>query len=156
MDLKVVAVGKRMPAWVDSAVATYARRFSQGVQLQVIEVNTAKRTRADAPEVATAEEGRALLSHARDNDWVVALEVNGKARSTRQLAQWLDARISDARSVVLMIGGPDGLSDEVLARADERWSLSALTLPHGLARVLVIEALYRAHSLRLGHPYHRA
>ncbi|NNF16456.1 MAG: 23S rRNA (pseudouridine(1915)-N(3))-methyltransferase RlmH [Gammaproteobacteria bacterium] len=156
MKLKIIAVGKRMPDWVDAAVADFCRRFSKGLNLQVQEVATASRSRSDDASVYATVEGRAILSRIRDPDWVVALEIGGTAMSTRQLARWLDKRISAARNVVFVIGGPDGLSGEVLQRADEQWSLSTLTLPHGLARVVVAEALYRANSLRLGHPYHRA
>ncbi len=156
MLLKLVAVGRRMPAWVDQAVEEFSRRFSHGLQFQLVKVNTAKRGRDDNPEVYKNEEGRDLLAATGDSDFVVALDVEGKAFSTEGLSAWLDKRILDARPLVFMVGGPDGLSGEVLARADARWSLSALTLPHGLARVVVVEALYRANSYRLGHPYHRA
>lgn len=145
-----------MPAWVDEAVNEFARRFSHPIRFQVIATATAKRGRADNPDVYKDSEGKALLSHVQDGDWVVALDVKGKTRTTEQLAQWLDRRLLDARPLVLLIGGPDGLSAECRARANESWSLSTLTLPHGLARVVVVEALYRANSFRCGHPYHRA
>jgi 23S rRNA (pseudouridine1915-N3)-methyltransferase len=88
--------------------------------------------------------------------YVVALQVGGKALSSEQLAQFLQARARDGRDVVFCIGGPEGLAPTVDARADFKWSLSALTLPHGMARVMVAEALYRAVSITKGHPYHRA
>ena len=90
------------------------------------------------------------------DDFVVALEIAGKPLSTGQLSAWLSERLRDARPLALMIGGPDGLAPAVLERANLRWSLSPLTLPHGLARVLVAEQIYRAMSLLAGHPYHRA
>ncbi|MFK8031525.1 MAG: 23S rRNA (pseudouridine(1915)-N(3))-methyltransferase RlmH [Gammaproteobacteria bacterium] len=156
MECRVICVGKRMPGWVDTAVTEFARRFSHPIRFEVITTGTAKRGRADNPSVYMDSEGKSLLSHVRDSDWVVALDVLGKMRSTEQLAQWLDQKLLDARPLVFLIGGPDGLSDECRARANEKWSLSELTLPHGLARVVVVEALYRANSLRCGHPYHRA
>lgn len=156
MLLKLLVVGKRMPDWVDSSVAEFGRRFSQGLQFQLVEVNTARRGRDDNPDVYKNEEGRHLLGHINEADYVVALEVDGKMFTTEQLSNWLDQRILDARPLVFMIGGPDGLSAQCLERSDARWSLSRLTFPHGLARVVVTEALYRANSLRLGHPYHRA
>ena len=88
-------------------------------------------------------------------DYVVALEVTGRAMTTPELARWLAARRADARDLAFVIGGPDGLSPELLERADFRWSLSPLTWPHGLARIMVAEQLYRAESLLKGHPYHR-
>lgn len=156
MQLKLVAVGKRMPKWVDSAVDVFSRRFTHGLDFKLVEVNTAKRGRDDNPEVYKNEEGRNILLAINSGDYVIALNVQGKAFSTESLSAWLDQRIVDARPLVFVIGGPDGLSEDVLTRADAQWSLSALTLPHGLARVVVVEALYRANSLRLGHPYHRA
>ena len=156
MECRVICVGKRMPSWVDTAVDEIARRFSHPIRFDVLTTGTAKRSRSDNPSVYMDSEGKGLLSHVRDNDWVIALDVGGKMRSTEQLAQWLDQKLLDARPLAFLIGGPDGLSQECRARANERWSLSALTLPHGLARVVVVEALYRANSLRCGHPYHRA
>ncbi len=156
MDCRVICVGKRMPAWVDTAVDEFARRFSHPLNFQVITVATAKRSRSDNPAVFRDSEGRSLLAQVRDNDWVIALDVGGKMRSTEKLAQWLDQKLLDARPLAFLIGGPDGLSEDCRVRANESWSLSDLTLPHGLARVVVVEALYRANSLRCGHPYHRA
>lgn len=156
MDCRVICVGKRMPNWVDAAVTEFSRRFTHPLRFEVVTTATAKRGRADNPTVYMDIEGKALLTHIRDSDWVVALDVEGKMRNTEQLAQWLDQKLLDARPLAFLIGGPDGLSDECRARANEKWSLSELTLPHGLARVVVVEALYRANSLRCGHPYHRA
>jgi 23S rRNA (pseudouridine1915-N3)-methyltransferase len=92
----------------------------------------------------------------RDTDYVVALEVRGRSLTTPALAKWLAARMAGGRDLALLVGGPEGLDAELSARADFRWSLSPLTWPHGLVRVMVAEQLYRAHSLLLGHPYHRA
>lgn len=156
MDCRVICVGKRMPDWVDDAVGEFARRFTYPIRFDVLTTGTAKRGRADNPSVYKDSEGKALLALVRDNEWVVALDVGGKMRSTEQLSQWLDKKLLDARPLAFLIGGPDGLSDECRARANETWSLSDLTLPHGLARIVVVEALYRANSLRCGHPYHRA
>ncbi|MEM7082879.1 MAG: 23S rRNA (pseudouridine(1915)-N(3))-methyltransferase RlmH [Pseudomonadota bacterium] len=156
MDCRLICVGKRMPDWVESGVSEFSRRFVKPLHFSVIAVPTAKRSRANNPSVYQEQEGKALLSHVNDSHHVVALDVQGKMRTTEQLADWLDQRFLDARPLAFLIGGPDGLSQECRARANESWSLSKLTLPHGLARVVVIEALYRANSLRVGHPYHRA
>ena len=90
------------------------------------------------------------------DDYVVSLEVTGKAMSTLQLSAWLAERLRDARPLALLVGGPDGLADVCRSRANHSWSLSALTLPHGLVRVVLAEQIYRAMSLMAGHPYHRA
>ncbi|NND36892.1 MAG: 23S rRNA (pseudouridine(1915)-N(3))-methyltransferase RlmH, partial [Gammaproteobacteria bacterium] len=101
------------------------------------------------------EEGRKMLAALRPVDRVVALEVTGKPLDTVALAGWLDDWQTDGRDVALLVGGPEGLAPECLARAERRWSLSPLTLPHALVRVVVAEALYRAASLNDNHPYHR-
>jgi len=88
--------------------------------------------------------------------YVVALQVGGRSLSSEQLAKFLESRAQEGRDVAFCIGGPDGLAPDVDARAELRWSLSALTLPHALARVVVAEALYRAVSIIKRHPYHRA
>jgi 23S rRNA (pseudouridine1915-N3)-methyltransferase len=102
-----------------------------------------------------AQEGQAMLDRIGSADYVVALDVGGKQVDTAGLAGKLEDWQSLGRDIVLLIGGPDGLSEDCLSRADARWSLSALTLPHPLVRIVLVEQLYRAHSLLQGHPYHR-
>jgi 23S rRNA (pseudouridine1915-N3)-methyltransferase len=97
-----------------------------------------------------------MLAALKPDDYVVALEISAQTMSTEQLGAWLAGRLRDGRSLALLIGGPDGLSPQCRARADQSWSLSPLTLPHGLVRVVVAEQIYRAMSLLAGHPYHRA
>ena len=97
-----------------------------------------------------------MLAATAKDDYVVALEITGKAMNTEQLSVWLADRLRDGRALALLIGGPDGLSPQCRERADQTWSLSPLTLPHALVRVVVAEQIYRAMSLMAGHPYHRA
>lgn len=111
--------------------------------------------KSDSARVAVVREGERLLAHVAASDRVVALDERGQSWSTRKLAEQLEGWRSDGRDVALLIGGPDGLSDGCLERAEQRWSLSALTFPHMLVRVLVAEQMYRAHSLLTNHPYHR-
>jgi 23S rRNA (pseudouridine1915-N3)-methyltransferase len=101
-------------------------------------------------------EGERMLAALGPKDHVVALEISGASMSTSELSAWLNAKLRQARPIALLIGGPNGLSPACLERADERWSLSPLTLPHALVRILVVEQLYRAMSFAAGHPYHRA
>jgi 23S rRNA (pseudouridine1915-N3)-methyltransferase len=143
MRIRLIAAGTRLPAWMDAGVAEYARRFGRGLRFELVEI----------PLARAAERMRAAL---RDTDYVVALEVGGRPLTTPALAKWLAARMAGGRDLALLVGGPDGLDAELSAQADFRWSLSPLTWPHGLVRVMVAEQLYRAHSLLLGHPYHRA
>jgi 23S rRNA (pseudouridine1915-N3)-methyltransferase len=128
---------------MDAGVEEYARRFGRGLKFELI-------------EVPLAREAERMRSAIADGDYVVALEVGGRAMSTPELARWLSSRMAGGRNLALLVGGPDGLDAGLSSRADFRWSLSPLTWPHGLVRVMVAEQLYRAHSLLLGHPYHRA
>jgi len=155
MLLRLIAAGTRMPAWVNEAFAEYAGRLTADYRLELKEIALGQRSGSNAQQ-AIAKEGERMMAALPARSYVVALQVAGKAFSSEQLARFLQARARDGRDVVFLIGGPDGIAAEVDARADERWSLSALTLPHGLARVMVAEALYRAVSIVKGHPYHRA
>jgi 23S rRNA (pseudouridine1915-N3)-methyltransferase len=146
-----------MPAWVDDAFNDYARRLRGSLRLELVEVVVARRGSAgDEAQAgrAMADEGRRILSQLGASDIVVALDERGTEHSSRELATRLQQWLS-AGPVSFLIGGPDGFAPEVLQRARERWSLSRLTLPHGLARVLLAEQVYRAVTLNAGHPYHR-
>lgn len=155
MNLRLIAAGAKLPAWVNDGYADYAKRFSNDYQLELIEVPLGQRSSGD-PARAMQKEGERMLAAMNDHPYVVALQVTGKPFSTEQLAKFLEARAHEGRAIAFCIGGPDGLAAEVDARAHLRWSLSTLTLPHALARVIVAEALYRAVMVIKGHPYHRA
>ena len=155
MLMRVIAAGTRMPSWVDAGFADYAGRLRGDYRLEIVEIPLGQRGRGD-PAKAIATEGSRMLAAAGDRACLVTLQVGGRALSTEQLARWLEDRSRDGQPIAFCIGGPDGLAPEVDARARLRWSLSALTLPHGLARVVVAEALYRAVSVLKGLPYHRA
>jgi 23S rRNA (pseudouridine1915-N3)-methyltransferase len=155
MLLRLVAAGTRMPDWVQAGYADYAGRLRGDYRLDLVEVPLGQRSGGDTVK-AVAKEGERMLAHLADKPYVVALQVGGKALNTEQLAAFLAKRAEDGRPVAFLVGGPEGLAPEVDARADLRWSLSALTLPHALVRILVAEALYRAVSVLRNHPYHRA
>ena len=156
MLIRLVAAGTRMPDWVNDGFSEYAGRLRSGLRLELTEIAISRRGRNADVAGLRAEEGRRMLACVDRRSYVVALEVSGRALDTGQLAAWLSARLADGRDVALLVGGPDGLDPDCLARADASWSLSPLTFPHGLVRVMVAEQLYRAHSLLRGHPYHRA
>jgi 23S rRNA (pseudouridine1915-N3)-methyltransferase len=126
------------------------------LELELKEIPVALRRAGENSERAVAREGATMLAALGPKDHVVALEVDGSSMSTQALSVWLAAKLRQAKPLALLIGGPDGLAPACRERADERWSLSPLTLPHALVRVVVAEALYRAMSLMAGHPYHRA
>ncbi len=156
MLLHVVAAGTRMPGWVNAGYRDYADRL-QGAdyRMTLTEVALGRRSDRDVAR-AVAIEGERILAAAGPGACVVALQVNGESWSTARLARWLDERSREGDPLAFCIGGPDGLAASVDARARLRWSLSPLTLPHGLARVVAAEALYRAVALIKGLPYHRA
>jgi 23S rRNA (pseudouridine1915-N3)-methyltransferase len=155
MLMRLIAAGTRMPAWVDAGFADYAGRLRGDYRLELVEIPLGQRGRGDTAK-AVATEGSRMLAAAGERCCLVALQVGGRSLTTTELARWLDDRSRDGQPLALCIGGPDGLAPEVDARARLRWSLSALTLPHGLARIVVAEALYRAVSVLKGLPYHRA
>ena len=155
MRMRLLAAGTRLPDWVDAGFADYSGRLRGDYRLELTEIPLGERGGGDVRRAIEAE-GRRMLAAAGDRCHLVALQVGGKALTTEQLARWLEVRAQDGEIPVFCIGGPDGLAPEVDAKARLRWSLSALTLPHGLARIVVAEALYRAVSVIKGLPYHRA
>ncbi len=157
MRITVLAVGGKMPAWVDEGVAEYSKRLPRELRLEWRDIPLAQRGKKNADAAGLMEkEGELLLKAIPDGDRVIALDVRGKPWSTEQLADQLRDWQMEGMSVSLLIGGPDGLSPACLQRADARWSLSALTLPHPLVRVLLAEQIYRAWTITVNHPYHRA
>jgi 23S rRNA (pseudouridine1915-N3)-methyltransferase len=154
MLLRLLAAGTKLPSWMNEGVNDYAARLKGEYKLELLEIPLGQRGSGDTVR-AVAKEGERMLAVLANNPYVVALQVTGKTLSTEQLAKFLEARSHEGRDVAFCIGGPEGLAPEVDARADLRWSLSGLTLPHGLARVVVAEALYRAVSVIKGLPYHR-
>jgi 23S rRNA (pseudouridine1915-N3)-methyltransferase len=155
--MRVIAVGTRMPDWVDAACEDYRRRLRSPWRLTLLELPAAHRGEsADAAAKARAAEGRQILAQLDERSQPVPLDERGSELSTAELAQWLAGQQAAGAQLDFIIGGADGLDAAVLARAQRRWSLSRLTLPHGLARVVLMEQLYRAASLIAGHPYHRA
>jgi len=155
MRARLIAVGTRTPGWVREACEDYMKRLGSRLPVSVTEIAAGPRTSAEPPARAIAREGERILAALRREDYVVALDERGTELTTRELAAWLKSRMQEGEDLAFVIGGPDGLAPEVLARARLRWSLSRLTLPHALVRVLLTEQLYRAQSILAGHPYHR-
>ena len=155
MHIRLLAVGDRQPSWVDDATGVYTARFPREWKFRLDTIPTVRRQRNDKSRQAMEAEGEQILARLDRSELVVLLDEQGRQLYSRGLAAKLGDWQNDGRDVCFVIGGPDGVSDTCRQRADFTWSLSQLTLPHGLARVLLMEQLYRAHALQTGHPYHR-
>lgn len=154
MKLWLVAVGQRQPAWAETAYADFAKRFPPEMRLELKAVKAEPRGSKTAEQLMAAEAARLEAAVPRGARRVV-LDERGTRLTTTQLAQRLTAWQHDGRDVALLIGGPDGLDGTLKASADETLRLSDLTLPHAFVRVLLAEALYRAWTVMVNHPYHR-
>lgn len=155
MQLRVITIGTKMPGWVEQGCREYSKRLPRELRLQWLELPLGRRNKNTATQRAITAENDAMLGRIPPGSRVTALDQNGQAWSTERLAGELRSWQMDGREVCLLIGGPDGLGQGCKDRADCSWSLSPLTLPHALVRVLLVEQLYRAWSLNQGHPYHR-
>ncbi len=156
MRIHLIAVGTRMPSWIEEGYADYAGRLPAECKLLLKEIPLgAARAGGDARK-AMHEEGERMRAALPAGAGITALEVRGKPFDTEALAKLLARWLQEGRDQALLVGGPDGLAPECLAKAELKWSLSPLTLPHSLVRVVVAEQLYRAWSILKNHPYHRA
>ena len=156
MHIRLLAVGERQPAWVDEAFRTYTGRFPPQWKFRLDVIATARRNKSEDAQRAIESEGELILAKTAADEQVVLLDERGRQPTSQDLAEQLSAWQADGRDLCFVIGGPDGVSEGCRVRAGYVWSLSNLTLPHGLARVLFAEQLYRAWSLLSGHPYHRS
>ena len=155
MKLQLVAVGTKMPDWVQTGFMESLRRFPTDMPFELVEVPAGKRGKNADIKRILEKEGEMMLAATGKGNRIVTLDIPGQPWETPQLASQLERWKQDGRDVSLLIGGPEGLSPACKAAAEQSWSLSALTLPHPLVRVLVAESLYRAWSITANHPYHR-
>jgi 23S rRNA (pseudouridine1915-N3)-methyltransferase len=156
MKARLIAVGERAPAWVAEGFAEYQKRVSHGLPLELVEIAPGVRGKGRDTERARSDEGSRVLAALPRGVHVVVLDIPGRPWTSEQLAQRLEHWRSQGRDLAFLVGGPEGHAPEVVARADEAWSLGPLTLPHMLVRLLVAEQLYRATAMLANHPYHRA
>ncbi len=155
MRVSLLCIGGKMPDWVEAGVAEYRKRLPQEIQLDIRELPLAKRGKNTDIRRAIAQEGEAMLAAIPRGDKVIALDVKGRSVSTESLSKSLAAWRMEGDNVSILVGGPDGLAAPCLAASSEKWSMSAMTLPHPLVRVMFAEQLYRAWTILANHPYHR-
>lgn len=155
MRVRLIAIGTKMPKWVSEGYDEYAKRLPRDFSLELVELPMAPRGKNTDLAKAVQKEGDAMLAAIPSGDKVIALEVLGKSWSTEQLAEQTEQWRMDGYNISLLVGGPDGLDPRCTARADQAWSLSKLTLPHPMVRILLAEQIYRAWTLANNHPYHR-
>lgn len=155
MRLAIIAVGNKMPEWVDASFSEYAKRMPREARVELIEIKPEKRGAAKSVGQILAAERDRLTAAIPDDSLIIALDEHGSECTTAQLARKFSGWLDSGRDVTFIIGGADGLHKDIKDRAAELLALSAMTLPHGLARVLLAEQLYRAMSIIRHHPYHR-
>ncbi len=155
MKIKLIAVGTKMPAWVEAGVQDYRKRLPSDFELSIVEVALSQRSKTADLKQAIAKEGKRTVELIPKGDYVVVLDETGKHMTTEEMASKINELRNSAVNLSLLVGGPDGLSEECRCKADESWSLSALTFPHPVVRIVVVEQLYRVWSLLNKHPYHR-
>lgn len=155
MRIRLIAVGTKMPNWVTQGFEQYSKRLNQDITLELVEIAAGKRGKNADLKRIMEKEGELMLSTVQAQDYVISLDIPGTKLSTEKLSRRLEQLMQQGQPVALLIGGPEGLAPSCKNKAQESWSLSELTLPHPLVRVLMAEQIYRAWSMLKGHPYHR-
>jgi len=155
LKIDLVAIGTRPPPWVVQGIEQYSSRIKRDCRFQILEIKTSDRKKKQSVATYQEEEARLIGGHLISGARVIAMDSRGKIWSTEQLAGKVEAWSQQTNHFQFVIGGPDGLSDAIVSRADETWSLSNLTFPHFLVRVLLAEQIYRALMLNANHPYHK-
>ena len=155
MRIRLITVGSKMPGWVETGYEEYSRRLGADLKLELVEIPLNRRSKGADVNRLQEKEANQMLAAIGQGDLVVTMEIKGKAWSTEQLADKMGEWMHSGRNVSLLVGGPEGLHPKCMAQADLRWSLSPLTLPHPMVRVLLAEQVYRAWSILKNHPYHK-
>ena len=155
MKIRLLCIGQKMPKWVNEGYQEFAKRINGDVRLELVELAMAKRGKNTSVEQLKQKEADSLLQTLKPNEYLVVLDVLGKAVSTEELASKIQSWQHLGQDIAIIVGGPDGLAKDFIKRASEKISLSKLTLPHPLVRVLLAEQIYRAWSINKGHPYHK-
>lgn len=154
MKIHILAVGDKLPGWAETAVAEYVKRMPREAKVEILPIRPEKRSGQSAERIKSLEALR-IQEKLPQGAYLVALDEHGTQISTRDLASSMQTWLASGRDIAMVIGGADGIDPQLLARADTRFALSRLTLPHAMARILLAEQLYRAWTLLNNHPYHR-
>jgi len=155
MKIHLIAVGKKMPEWINTGYSEFSKRMPPELQVNLIEITPSTRNKSTSIEKNIKEEGERIQSAIPDNSKLIVLDEKGKDFSSIALSKEMESWLPMGQDISIVIGGADGIDPVIKQQADEKWSLSSLTLPHALVRVVVAEQLYRAWSIMKGHPYHR-
>ncbi|WP_428239750.1 23S rRNA (pseudouridine(1915)-N(3))-methyltransferase RlmH [Gynuella sp.] len=155
MKIRCLAIGTRMPAWVYQGVEEYTKRLPRDFSLEFVELPLGYRGKNTDKKTAMAAEAKSIRDALQTSDKIIALDVKGRSWSTEKLAQQAEQWRQDGHNLAILVGGPDGLDSELLQQAQLRWSLSELTLPHPMVRLILAEQLYRAWTILMNHPYHK-
>lgn len=155
INISIIAVGTKMDTWVTDGYHEYAKRLNKYCRLTLQEVSITKRNKSTNPEHAKQIESNLIIEKIKPSDYVIALDIYSKQYTTEELASHLNKLSLKTSSISFIIGGPDGMSQDCLSKAHDKISLSKLTLPHPLVRIVLVEQLYRAYSLLDNHPYHK-
>ncbi|MBL1142069.1 MAG: 23S rRNA (pseudouridine(1915)-N(3))-methyltransferase RlmH [Proteobacteria bacterium] len=155
MQIDLIAVGKRMPTWIESGFKEYAKRLPKSINFKLIEINPAIRSKNNSADNYKQKEEENIKATLSPDSLIIALDEHGKSVNSQSLANQLQIWNDENRHISLIIGGADGLSETIKNKANQLWSLSEMTLPHGLARVMIVEQIYRAWTITQNHPYHR-
>jgi 23S rRNA (pseudouridine1915-N3)-methyltransferase len=155
MKIKILSLGEKPPQWVADGVNEYKKRLSSSITLYLVELPIAKRGKTGNPKIWMAQEAKTIINKLNPNDHLVILDVASKIISTEELSQKIANWKQNSPNVVILIGGPDGIDQSIKNIAKEKISISRMTFPHPLVRVIITEQLYRAQSILDGHPYHK-
>lgn len=153
--ITLITLGNKMPGWVDVALNEYSKRLQESAQFNLVEIPLLRRGKSSDLARIQEKEMQLMKSHIPAGSRLIALDVQGESLSSEQLALKLEKAQHQAHELCFIIGGPEGILTTLLQQCDEKWSLSKLTLPHTIARIVFIEAVYRAYSILNNHPYHK-
>ena len=155
MKIKILSLGEKPPKWVTEGYDEYKKRLSKSIPLELIELPIAKRTKTSNPDLWMKQEAKTIISKLNSNEYLVILDVASKVISTEDLAEKMHNWQQNSLNIVILIGGPDGIDKSIRDIAKEKISLSKMTFPHAIVRIIIAEQLYRAYTILKNHPYHK-